>query len=74
MTYIEGNLVKAIYFDEEFGTGLNQVVKETIVNLVIPTNYTVLDVWVFDKVIVTRLTNNTLAFYEKSLLSGKKVS
>lgn len=38
--------------------------------MVLPTNSIVLDAWVFDKVVIAKLSNNTLAFYEKSLISG----
>jgi len=38
--------------------------------MVLPNNAVVNDAWVFDKVVIAKLTNNTLAFYEKSLIAG----
>jgi hypothetical protein len=45
-------------------------VSYSIVSLSLPPNKTVEDVWVLDKIIVTRLTANTFAFYEKPLVAG----
>ena len=62
--------MKSIYYDEKFGEDSNDVVKTPIVNLKLPSGFFVKDAWVYSNLIVARLTNNTLAFYEKPLVAG----
>lgn len=51
-----------------FGVGLNQIVNVPVVNVVIPNNFKIIDAWVFDKIVAIHMTNNTFAFYEKTLV------
>lgn len=51
-----------------FGVGLNQIVNVPVINVIIPTNFKIIDAWVFDKIVAIQMTNNTFAFYEKTLV------
>jgi hypothetical protein len=38
--------------------------------VILPPAYKIIDAWVFDKVVALQLTNNTFAFYEKTLVAS----
>lgn len=45
--------------------------KKNLLVVELPTGLSIKDAWVFDKIAIIRLSNNTLSFYEKSLVSGQ---
>jgi hypothetical protein len=50
--------------------GLNQITNIPVINVVLPLNFNIVDVWVFEKVVAVQMTSNTFAFYEKTLVAS----
>lgn len=69
LTFVQNNTqIRTIYFDPVFGSGLNQIVNQPLLNMILPnTTAVVLDAWVFQKIAVVRMNNTSseFIFYEK---------